>query len=389
MPARGPDYELNALRRFLDTLMWVPQEEYLDAITLILAVSHAMDVFTAVPYVLVTSDLPKVGKSTLSRDVPLLFASRPWRVSRNTTTEALRNKFTDREKPDSILLDDASKVFGESGTRAMTTPLYQLGVDGYVKNATVSVSRNGSSVDLPAFVMFWMNGLRNAVPGDLATRAIQFKMTPKPRKVRKRDAMSAGVAKEAAPLKLALHRWAASHKDGMRRFTDNDVLYVHPLLTDRLLQIWGPVFAVAHEAGGQWPRKALDAFLAMALDEGGKPVLLAEDQVLADTAKILMQHGTDRIFTADLVSELRETGNELYEGMDTQYLVEDLLPRALGPSSPMRGRNLAGKYVTSTGRLAAPVLEAAAQLREDLTPEPVAVPQTAVQRELEMTEVRR
>jgi hypothetical protein len=385
MSRRSPDFALNAVRGFTGTLMWAP-DDYLDALTLILAVSHAKDAFDSVPYVLATSKEPKVGKSTLTKDIPLLLASRPWRVSRNTTTDALRNRFLDREPPDVLLLDDASKIFAESGTRGTTSPLYQLAVDGYVKNATVSVSRNGQALDLPAYVMLFMNGLRNAVPNDLATRAIQFKLSPKPPEIRMRSALSAATAKEAGPLKEELHRWAASHKKEMQDFLLSDVNRVHPKLTDRLMQIWGPLFAVAHVAGGTWPRRCLEAFLSMGLDEGEKPVVQRDEQALLDTAKIIMDAGADRIFTANLVPALRALPSDFYREVDDHYLVEDLLPRALGPSQEMRGRALDGRRVTGVGRLAGPILVAAADLRDELYPAPADRGPDRVQRELQLTE---
>jgi hypothetical protein len=385
MSRRSPDFALNAVSGFIKTMFWGP-DEYNHAMTMILAVGHCMEAFDSVPYVLVTSKNPKVGKSTLSKDIPLLLADRPWRVSRNTTTDALRNKFMDRDKPRSILMDDASKVFGESGTRGTTTPLYQLAVDGYVKNATVSVSRNGMTLDLPAYVMMYMNGLGNAVKDDLATRAIQFKLSPKPPEIRMRSALSAAAAKEAEPLKEELHRWAASHKKEMQDFLLSDVNRLHPKLTDRLLQIWGPCAAVAHVAGGKWPQYFMDAFLSMGLDEGEKPVVQRDEQALLDTAKIIMDAGADRIFTADLVPALRALPSDFYREVDDHYLVEDLLPRALGPSQEMRGRALDGRRVTGVGRLAGPILVAAADLRDELYPAPADRGPDRVQRELQLTE---
>jgi hypothetical protein len=252
MSKRQSDFALNAVRNFIATLFWGP-EEYLDAMTLVLAVTHVRDEFDAWPYVLVTSKEPKTGKSTLSRDIPALLASNFWRVSRNTTTDALRNRFLDREHPDSIGADDIGKFFGPGGTRGATSPLYQLAVDGYTRGATVSVSRNGVTQDLDAGAVWFMNGLGNAVPEDLGTRAIHFRLRAKPAHVRMRSALSPAVRKEAEPLKAELHRWASSARRAMRQYVQAEVFRVHRLLTDRTMQLWGPLFAVAAAAGGAWP----------------------------------------------------------------------------------------------------------------------------------------
>jgi hypothetical protein len=385
MSRRQSDFALNIVRNFIATLFWGP-DEYIDAMTLILAVTHVMDAFDAVPYVLVTSKDPKVGKSTLSKNIPFLLADRPWRVSVNTTVDALRNKFLEREPPRAVLMDDASKFYGESGTSRKTTPLYQMSIDGYEKNATVSVSRNGVTQDLPAYIMLFMNGLNNAVPHDLATRSVPFRLQPKPPHILMRSALSAGVAKEAEPLKAELHRWATSNKKAMKQYVQSQVFRVHPGLTDRLMQLWAPMFAVAHAAGGSWPQRCLDAFLLMGLDEGsGKPVIQRDEQVLLDTAKIIDRHSLSTVFTADLVAELRKLPSDFYTEVDDQYLVEDLLPRALGPSQEMRGKSLDGKTVRGFGRPAAPVLEKAAELYEELWPQPAQQSEDRVQRELTLT----
>jgi hypothetical protein len=387
MSRRQSDFALNAVRSFIATMFWGP-DEYLDAMTLVLAVTHVMDAFDAVPYVLVTSKDPKVGKSTLSKNIPFLLADRPWRVSANTTTDALRNKFLEREPPRAVLMDDASKFYGEAGTSRKTTPLYQMSIDGYEKNATVSVSRGGVTRDLPSYIMLFMNGLNNAVPEDLATRAVQFKLKAKPAHVQMRSALSTAAAKEAEPLKAELHRWANRNKKVMQEYVQAEVFRVHPLLTDRAMQLWGPLFAVAAAAGGSWRQRCLNAFLVMALDEGERPVVQRDEQALLDTAKVIQRHGVDRVFTAELLPELRRLPDDFYSEVDDKYLVEDLLPRALGPAREMRGKAMNGTVVMAVGRMSAPILEKAAALYDDLYPAPEPAGPDRVQRELTMTAVR-
>ena len=379
MSRRQSDFALNATRAFVASVYWGP-EEYIDAMTLILGVNHVLGTFESRPHVLATSDQPKVGKSTLTRDIPALLADRWQRVSRNTTTDALRNMWLEADPPTAIGGDDIGKIFGEGGTRGTTSPLYQMAVDGYVKGATVSVSRNGVTRNLPCEAMWFMNGLHNAVPVDLATRAIHFKIKPKPPQVRMRSALSESVRKEAAPLRAELHRWANANKAAIKRYMQAEVFRAHPLLTDRTAQLWGPLFAVAHCAGGDWPRRCMDAFLSMALDEGEKPVLQRDEEVLLDTAKIIMRHRVDRVFTAELIPALRELPSDFYGEVDDKYLVEDLLPRALGPSADMRGKAMDGTMVRGDGRMAAPILAKAIELREQLFPEPPAPEPDNVQR---------
>lgn len=388
MSNRKPDFALNATDRFISTLWWGP-EEYRHVMTLMLALTHVKDAFTSVPFGLITSDRPKVGKTTLSTDIPALLADVPWEVNSLTTEPAMRAKFMDRIPPSTILLPDISKVFGESGLNGRTSKVYQLLVAGYRRTGKVEVSVNRVSTQLPAYFVAFLDGLNNAVPGDLATRAIHFKLTAKPSNIRMRDALSIPVAREAEPLKKALHRWATSSRRQMQQFMLSSVLRVHPLLTDRLLQLWGPLFAIADAAGGAWPQRCLAAFLEMALDENDKPVVLAEDRALLDTSKVLLSSGRDVVFTADLVPALRELpGDDFYNEVDDDYLISDLLPRALGEPKVMRGKSQDGRTVRGEGWLASGIMAAAADLMEELNPAPGTSGPDRVQRALTLTAVR-
>ncbi len=103
--------------------------------------------------------------------------------------------------------------------------------------------------------------------------------------------MSAPVRMEAEPLKAELRRWANSRRREMAQWLIENGHRVHPLLNDRLLQLWGPLFAIAHVAGGDWPQLCLDAFLSLGLDESEKPVLQRDEQALLDTARIAAAKG--------------------------------------------------------------------------------------------------
>jgi hypothetical protein len=372
---KQPSYfVLDEIYRFVSTLFYGP-EEYRRALTLLLAVSHVKDAFSAVPHVLATSDKPNTGKTTMTKNIPLLLASKPWVIGRTTTEPAIRNKFLDRNSsPDSLLPDDIGKVFGDNGMGGRGSILYQLLVDCYLSNGKVSVSVNRVSKDLPAYAMSWMSGLDNAVPADLGGgpdgRSIEFRLKPKPRTVKLQDALSPAVQAEGEILREALHGWARSSMKLMRQFMQSHVHNVHPLLTDRTLQKWGPPFAVAHAAGGAWPAACMQAFQLLGLDASERVPVLPYQQALLDTARVIEHANVPVIFTADLVPALRELPSEFYEKADDRYLVEQLLPRALGPSREMRGRNMDGDVVRAMGRQSALVLERAAELHDELYPAP-------------------
>lgn len=380
MNRREPGFALSVTRNFIETIMWAPDEQ-LDALTLILALTHVKDISPNVPYVLATGKRA-AGKSTLTKNIPLLLASRPFAVDRLITAEAVRNSFLVAEPADTLVFDDASKVWGEDGRKAGTSMATQLAVAAWEDTGSVGVSRNGSTVRAPAYCVCFFNGLGDVLPEDVRTRCIVFPTTAKPDGVRKRGARSVPVRKDAEPVKLQLSRWANSVKRQAASWLIENGHRIHPLMDNRLGQLWGPLFALAAQAGGDWPRRCLDAFLALGLDASEKPVVQRDEQALLDTAKVIMAAGADRVFTAELVPALRALPDPYYREVDSKYLVEDLLPRALGPSREMRGKSMNGEVVRGMGRVAAPILAKAAQLHDDLYPQPEQGGPDRVQQEL-------
>ncbi|HEY1700770.1 MAG TPA: DUF3631 domain-containing protein [Trebonia sp.] len=386
MSNRKQDYALNRVRRFISTVMHAPDEQ-LDAMALILALTHVKHISPNVPYVLATG-AAESGKSTLTKDIPLLFASNPFIIDRLTTSDGLRNRFLERVSPDSFVFDDASKIWGASGRGSGTTGVTQLAVNGYADTGRVAVSRQGSTVEAPAYGVGFFNGLGDVLPGDVATRCIKFPTVAKPAGIRKRPANSVPVRLEAEPLKKELHRWATANRREMAAWLIENGHRIHPLLDNRLLQLWGPLFAVAHAAGGNWPGLCMSAFLSLGLDESERPVRQRDEQALLDAAKVLTDSGREQLFTADLVPALQLLPDEFYRKVDTRYLVEDLLPQALGEPQLMRGRSLDGRTVRGEGWLASDIMDAAADLMEELNPAPATSGPDRVQRALTLTAVR-
>lgn len=381
------DYVPNKARSFISSLVYA-RDEYLDTLTMMLLLSHARDAVTTVPHLLATSNTPASGKTTVARDVPLLLAFNPWKVGKLTTEPALRNKYLERIRPNPVA-DDIGKIFGDGGTNGRTSMIYALLIDCYREDGTVSVSRNGSTQELPSYGMAFMNGLKNAVPNDLFTRSIWFQMEEAPTGLELRDALDSSVRAYAKNLRDAMHSWAGSRAPLFTEFMRGGVRFVHPALEKRKRQIWGPVFAVAHAAGGDWPRRIFDAFVSIALDASERPVPLPEQRCLLDTADLLLRHGYDRLFAADLLAMLRALPQgHYYREADDVHLLRSLFPEALGASKVITATAMTGPNEGQRGRAkgwdAAPVLEAAADLRDMLFP-PVEPPEDELEEDLQFT----
>lgn len=372
MANRQPaDFIPNKVRAFMDGLVYC-RGEYKDALTMGMFVSHARDHFTAVPYFLATSDVPESGKSTITFDIPMMLAYAPESVDKQTTRDALNNMYLDRVRPN-LICDDIGKIFGESGQNGKLTNLYTLLVKSYRRKATTSMSRNGSRVEVPTYGMAFLNGLRNAVPHDLFTRCIWFQMEPAPDGLNLRDALDTSVEAEATILKEAIHAWAGQHSAEFEAFMRGPVRRIHPKLEKRKRQLWGPLFAAAYAAGGDWPRRIFDAFIAIALDVTEKPVLVADQRALLDASGIVMQRDLSEIFISDLIEALRELPEgAFYRETETEYLVNMLFPEAFGTPERVTSTVLYGEHKGQRGRAmgyeAVRILHDAAALRDMLYP---------------------
>ena len=368
-----PNATLDAVREFVASIAYA-REELLDALTLTLAVTHtAPSVFTTKPRFLVTAKMPASGKSTLTLDIPLLLAHNPWQVGKSTSQPALMTKFTESTGVPTMLADDVGKIFGDSGTHGQTSPLYAIAIDGYRKTATVSMARSGVSRDFSSYGVMFMNGLHNAVPADLRTRAVCGEATPLPDGRQVRDSLDPSTELEGNALRSVLRQWVGQNSDDMQQFALNGLRKLHRKLNGRLRQVWGPLFAVAHVAGGDWPQRCMSAFVSLALDVSDRPQLTPDQQLVMDTAGIIRKHGLTAVFTADLIGELRKMEDRpLYTDTSDEYLTQVYLPRALGPSRNVRGTNLAGLSGQAKGRDSGPILARAEAVEAEFYPAPTA-----------------
>jgi hypothetical protein len=337
-----------------------------------LIVSHAIDSFTTIPHLIATATEPASGKSTIAYDLPMMLAHNMESYGREDTEPSLATMFYGREKPN-LGLDDIGKIFGDAGANGKHLKIYAVLIKAYRRGSKMKMSVNRVNAQLDIYCMCFMNGLHKAVPDDLYTRAIHFKMEEAPSGLELRDALDQSTINDAKILKEAVHGWAGARREQFSAFMRGKVRMIHPKLEKRKRQIWGPLFAVAEAAGGDWPRRIFDAFIAMALDASEKPVLLPDQRVLMDTASILMRHEVSSIFTSDLIAELRAMPEgQYYREAEDEYLVTRLLPEALGPSARISGTMLHGEHAGRRGQgkgwKTARILMNAADLRERLYP---------------------
>jgi len=354
---------LTGAASFLDRIIYAKREQK-TAMVLYFAATHALDGLNTIGRLLVTSDQPNSGKTTVL-DAAGMLCQNFWMA--DPTKWALQAKFTERDRA-TVGLDEISQVFGTSGLRGRGSPLYKPLVEGYRRTATFSISVDRTATDISAYSGAVLAGLRQAVPPDLYSRCIQVAMTPCPATIDLEDSLDEGVVADGQRIGLQIHNWARMFVDDIGAFA-RDARKRHPKLKGRKLQVWGSLFAIAEMAGGEWPQRCMDAFMAIALDETDKPILSAEQQLLSDAGAYLAERSVlpahaRYLFSGELLSSLRTMDEKLYTSKTDRQMAM-LMKSALGPS---RVITLPSRK-TVRGWEAAGILAEYQRLLDDLRPE--------------------
>ena len=349
---------LDEAREFAAKILWAP-DYMLDALTLIAAASHTLDSWNTVPRVLASAPTGLAGKTTLLNTLRLL-AQNTWSAT-GATSYALKSKFTDREPPFPVV-EEAQDFFGTSGRNGAGNPIGLVARDCYQRTATVSISNNRTSEDIPAFCFMAMGGRRNAVPADIYSRCIDFKMRRVPESVTLEfDSLDPDTEAEAVMVRAVLHSYMRSMlapeiKKLQRRYTSP-----HPKFRDRLKQIWGPVYLTARAADAveaqryelacqlaeetgtempeppalDWAQRALTAFKAMALDASDLPALMPAQAMLRDAASYIrnLTPSPEFVAAADLRDWLRDNTDEQLWSSLTDRRLAILMVEGLGPNT--------------------------------------------------------
>lgn len=334
---------LEDARAFAATVLYATDEQ-LDALVLAAAVSHVLDSFTTVPRLLATAPEKESGKSTLLHLVGML-GNNPW--DPDATSFALRSKFNEREKP-LVIVDEVSDVYGRSGLRSGSKDMNTILKKGYEKHATLSLSVDRVTVEVSCFCMAALGGLRNAVPDDIWSRCIVWKMRPVPAGIRLRDSLDEATRKIGENRGDRIHQWARQNET-LIKDTFRDMRSPHKKMRSRMRQIWGPLYALALVAGGDWAERCLRSFQSMALDASDEILLTEVQMILRDAAECFARSGADRMFARDIKDFLRaKTEVEIYEALPERVLGQ-LMTEALGqPQAMTLGSSRAKGYHART-----------------------------------------
>lgn len=321
------------------------------AVGLWVAHTHAFQAAECTPYLSINSAEKQSGKTRLLEVLELLVAS-PWSTGRVTAAALIRKVAKDTP---TLLLDETDAAF--KGDKEYSETLRGVLSSGYrlggVASLCIKAAGNWDVVDYPVFCAKALAGIGDSLPSTVRDRSVVIEMRRKrPEEITRRFKLRE-VKAEAEPVHQALNDWAMTAVPALEKARPT----TPEELDDRATDVWEPLMAIAEMAGGDWPERAREAAVTLSAradrDVDGLGLML-----LKDVRGVLVQHGSDRIASGELVAALVELEESPWADLrgnplDKNRLAKLLKPYAIKP----RGLRL-GDGTTPRGYLKEDFLDA-------------------------------
>jgi hypothetical protein len=283
---------LDEARAFMARFAVLPSPAALDAAVLWAGHTWAVNAFNTSPRLAVLSDLPASGKTRVLELVGLLSRDPVQEV--DITGPALVAMISQRQP--TVLLDEVDTIFGTHGGNSHNALRGVLNA-GYKQGATHTRRQGGAYVRDQIYGPVGFGGL-GTLPATLLSRSIVIKMAKRKPGQRIERYLPRMHAPLGAGYGEALGGWVQS--------VSLDLASSWPELPDgledRAAECWEPLLAIADAAGKDWPDRARNACIELAL---GSVTELAESpgqRVLVDLRRIWGTSGN--VPTAELVTRL-------------------------------------------------------------------------------------
>jgi hypothetical protein len=325
--------ELDYADQLVKSAIYAP-DHYSTVITLACALTHKIDDVDSAPRILALG-LKGSGKSTILKVSYRLAANAtpPTGVKAMTAPSYVADfRMNPRTTHD---LDEVNHLFGETGSNGKNSQFYTYLNQGYLRDtAYAQYQENKVKLQIPIFGVVFMAGLGLAAPEDLRDRSIIMKMEAAPEKVEVAD-FSLKETKEAFDYGgRMLRSWA----ERAPKLDLTACRGLHPKLNHRVMEVWGPLFAVALAADGDdpenhWVKRTLVAFERIELNSG-VPVYAPEDQILLDYLDFHAEcEPSDAVPSGAFAAYATSQNHGAYQGMKPGQF-RQFAVKILGPTVP-------------------------------------------------------
>lgn len=257
---------LQAVEEAVRKFCVLPHQHAYTAVTLWCAYTHFADAFHYAPRLIARLPHKRSGKTRLYEVVAELVRS-PLQ-SADATTPFIVRSLSDNPRQ-TLMLDEVDAAFGTAGKAAQNEDLRAMLNAGFQRGGTVGrvSGPNMQPTNFATFAPAFLSGI-GRLPDIVEDRAVLIHMRRKaPDEVVQpyrpsRDAMALNSIRER------LDKWAGVKSHDAQACADEQ--HVELPVDDRAADVWEPLLAVAHLAGGDWltlGRAACIAFVAEASEE--------------------------------------------------------------------------------------------------------------------------
>jgi hypothetical protein len=285
--------------------------------------SYAIEAAECTPYIHVTSPEKRCGKSLLE-EVEESIVNKPWLTGRVSAAVLIRR--LERDAP-TLLLDEADGVFKVESE--YSEALRSILNSGHRRGCPACLCvKSGAGFELAEFKVWGPKCIAGIgrLPDTVADRSIRIELRRRApnepvARFRRRE-----VEAEARPLKERAARWTAAHLEALRTARPS----IPSALDDRAADGWEPLLAIGDAAGGDWPRRARLAALALSCGDARDDDSLGV-KLLADIRTVFEERGVDRLSSAELLASLNAIEESPWGDLKGKPLEARRLARLLRP----------------------------------------------------------
>ena len=322
---------LGAVERLVGRFVWFTperREHELAALALWTLHTWALDAATSTGYLYVRAPARESGK-TLLLEVLQLVCRNALRAS--SVTAAAIFQVIEAKRP-TLLVDEANAMFKGGAARTDSAEAIRQVLNGGYRAGDVVVrgTQDGEPREFSTWCPKALAGQENnALPDDVRSRCIVISLERKPRGTDVERFRTPLVAEPSHEMRERLADWGLVAVDRLRHYRADDV----PQVSDRELDIWEPLLAIADDAGGEWPARAHRAMLALAGADAGDR---NDGIVLLERARVLFD-ATEQLSTKEIVQALNGDDELPFadyrqgRGVSAHGLAGMLRPFGIGP----------------------------------------------------------
>lgn len=246
---------------FLGRFVAYPSDHAHAAHTLWVAHAHLMDAWESTPRIAFLSPEPSSGK-TRALEVSELLVPRPVEAV-NVTPAYLFRKVGSLFGPPTILYDEIDTVFGPKAKeneeiRGLLNAGHRRGA---VAGRCVMKGKTVETEEIPAYCAVALAGL-GGLPDTILTRSVNIHMRRRAPSEHVEPFRRRSHAPEGHAIGAKVGRWAIEVLQQAREARPQ----MPEGVVDRDADVWEPLLAVADLAGGDWPKRARAAAVALVAD---------------------------------------------------------------------------------------------------------------------------